>query len=296
MTYQLDISQIETAELDLSTICDAKCPLCFRNKKNFPKKYKTPFFREYNDIIVQLNSFTNLKCLQLCGQMSEPTLYPRLFDLIKYAKNRNLKIILYTNGNSGSNDLYKSIGQLLTQHDNVIFTVCGYTDKMHAHYRIGTSLKNIISHARALREIIPIDKVKCIVFQYNYSHIYSITFKSFISQFSNIEIINTSLNDHNLYNANFIYNDFYPVKQKINFYNTIITAAKIKRKIICDSLITKNVQIDPFGKIYPCYIFLENNFNMEFNMDYSLILANKIQSCRFCSDLCLKYVSYSEIN
>lgn len=41
----VDMSVVKVVELDLTTMCNAACPLCFRNHADLPSKYEKPFFR-----------------------------------------------------------------------------------------------------------------------------------------------------------------------------------------------------------------------------------------------------------
>jgi MoaA/NifB/PqqE/SkfB family radical SAM enzyme len=50
-TMVLDYDYVEVVELDLTTMCNASCPLCFRNHKDFPKKFQKPFARNTIDIL-----------------------------------------------------------------------------------------------------------------------------------------------------------------------------------------------------------------------------------------------------
>ena len=291
----IDLKDVITVELDLSTVCDGKCPLCFRNMLSFPEKYKHQFFRVFNDIIAQLDAFANLKTLQICGQMSEPTLYPRLLDLIKYAKSRKLQVILYTNGNSQTDSFYSSVANCLDINDKVIFTICGLDEMTHQHYRKNICLSNVLSHAKALRDIIPIDNAKCIMFSYNFKQLNSSEFLQFIKQFSSYDIISTSYDDMQLFNKNYIVDDFQPIRCILKKYKLVEALAKLNGKMCCDSLNSKSVHIDPYGKIYPCYLFLQHNFDVDFNMNYDKILSRNYDSCKFCQEQCLKKINFCDI-
>lgn len=48
---KLDFDKVEIVEIDLTTMCNASCPLCFRNHKDFPEKYSKPFARSTSDIL-----------------------------------------------------------------------------------------------------------------------------------------------------------------------------------------------------------------------------------------------------
>lgn len=53
----VDLRKVETAELDLSTLCNAKCRLCFRQSRMFPEEFKKPVVRKLSEIQDQLACF-----------------------------------------------------------------------------------------------------------------------------------------------------------------------------------------------------------------------------------------------
>lgn len=115
-------------ELECSTICNAKCPLCYRNYKSFHSSpYAKPIIRPLGEVIEQLDTFKNLKYVMLVGSMSEPTLYPDFLQLVSYLKERNLKIEICTNGDTNDCSFWNSLGNILSDDDMVYFTICGST-------------------------------------------------------------------------------------------------------------------------------------------------------------------------
>jgi wyosine [tRNA(Phe)-imidazoG37] synthetase (radical SAM superfamily) len=96
--------------------------------------------RTINDWITQLNEYKNVKNISLAGFASEPTLYPYIFELIKYLKSRNIKIELYTNGNTHDKTWWRELGKILTKNDRTYFTICGSTQELHSKYRVGSNL------------------------------------------------------------------------------------------------------------------------------------------------------------
>jgi len=50
----------------------------------------------------------------------------------------------------------------------------------------------------------------------------------------------------------------------------------------CRSLLSKMQQIDVYGNIYPCYLFLEYSNLIPWNNDYLDITRMKYPCCKFC--------------
>ncbi len=296
-------ADITELEIELTTICNAKCPLCYRNYKQFPDKYKKPYIRKLQDIIQQLDSYENLNYIMLVGSMSEPTLYKDFIPLIKYLKNRHIRIEICTNGDTNDDYFWQQLGNELSLEDEVYFTICGSTQEMHSNYRKGTSLINILHNAAVLKSVKPIDFAQCIRFNYNSDDFDSDTFKKIITQFSHIYWTETFyLKDPTNYIEPFEINDFLPNEKKLHKYSTIkkYTEAKFisqnKGTALCQSIKYHRQQIDVFGNVYPCYLFLEySNLNL-WNADYTDIINMQHSCCKFCEKQIVKLCTASKLD
>jgi MoaA/NifB/PqqE/SkfB family radical SAM enzyme len=139
---QLPAEEIIRIELELTSSCNLKCPLCIRTTHNFPKTHN---FRPLKEIVDQLEQYTNLKYITLAGAISEPTLHPEFFEIIKYIKKRDLEISLYINGDTKLDPFYIKLGVLFREaRGNVYFTMCGTTQELHERYRVGSKLDRVL--------------------------------------------------------------------------------------------------------------------------------------------------------
>jgi MoaA/NifB/PqqE/SkfB family radical SAM enzyme len=290
----LNFNEILDLELELTTYCNANCPLCYRNYKTFNTHYPKNIQRQLSDIIKQLDNYSNLKYIRLVGSISEPTLYKDFFSLIKYLKQRNIIIEICTNGDTNNIKWWKKLSTLLTPLDSVYFTICGSTQKIHEIYRSNTSLKNILDNVSSFRSSNNNDYAQCIKFQYNSHDIDSDFFIKFInSYFSNIYITETFLSKND---DNYIFKDnldlLKPILSKQEKYFTIEKLAnkKLGKKAFCKSFYEKSQQVDVNGNVYPCYLFLEASNGKLWDQDYSSILNLEYDVCKFCEknifDLC----------
>lgn len=298
---KLDKDKVETAELDLTTMCNAQCPLCFRNHADFPSKYKTVYYRSANWIVQQLKSFSNLKNVYVIGQCSEPTTHFELLSMLKQFKSMGLHVKMCTNGDLHDDQYWSQIGKILSKDDEVWFTLCGSTQDMHSKYRVGTSLSRILSHARALRAHKRIDCAKCIKFKYNYEDLQSAAFKKIVRPFSKTEFIDTSFEDNVQYEKQFNVDDFMPVDKVKKEYSKInslsdILLSKDKHDMICQSLEEKYVQIDAYGSVYPCYRYLEADPCRSWDKDYADILECKHKCCKLCQSDIVEYCDKHKLN
>ena len=79
-----------------TTQCQLKCPSCYRGTD---KPYYKPEHRNIDELksdVSRLVKERNIQTLSIGG--GEPLLYPDLDELVRYARTRNLNVIVYTNG------------------------------------------------------------------------------------------------------------------------------------------------------------------------------------------------------
>ena len=224
--------------------------------------------------------------------MSEPTLHPDFLDLVDKLKQKRLKLKICTNGSTRDEQFWCDLGKILDENDRVWFAICGSTQELHEKYRIETNLSKILENAQTLRQQKPVDGAKCIRFRYNSDDFKTDSFKSIINQFSFVEFTETSV-------QNYVSSDFLPTKDVLMSYNKVDTISKHMCKLysstICQSVIDGYIQIDPFGKIFPCYRFMEHTTS-DWDGDYSKIEHGQYHFCRFCNEKVIQYIDNQGLN
>lgn len=283
-------------ELELSTYCNADCPLCYRNYTTFKEHYPENKFRELSHITAQLDEYPNLKDIRLVGSISEPTLYKNFFELVKYIKDRNVIIEICTNGDTHNPEWWNQLSLLMNKDDKVFFTICGSTQELHNIYRTGTKLTNILENAAAFRKNLDIDYAQCIRFEYNSDNFNSQEFKDFVSVFSNVYMTETFLlKDENNYINRKNLHLLKPNLEKQSKYLSVAKAAELKfskglsKEAFCKSYEQKSQQIDINGNVYPCYLFLEASKGSPWDQDYEKILSMQYEVCKFCEKHTMKH-------
>lgn len=287
---QFDYNYFEEIEIDLTGVCNLQCDRCTRNYKHSQHLVKKNV-RPLDEITQQLDKFKNLKILMLAGQVSEPTLYPNFIDLVKYAKERNIKINLFTNASILREDLFENLKNILDKNDTVHFTICGTNQELHKKYRAGSKLDIILKNAKSFINSNKNDYLQYIRFTYNNDD--SILFKELMESrsgsvfniFNNYYIVESE--GDRLFNETIKPRLSTPCKDKFykNIFNELNKIKVFKPK--CKSIEWKKIYIDQFGKIYPCYSFAEYN-NIDFNLDtvYDKILSGYFDCCKLCSNTC----------
>ncbi len=92
------MSPTALANIDLTNRCNMKCPICFANANDAGYVYE-PDFETVCKMLDALRSEEPIKCTAVQFSGGEPTVYPRLVDVIKAAKERGFaQVQIATNG------------------------------------------------------------------------------------------------------------------------------------------------------------------------------------------------------
>ena len=138
-----DVDQVRRIEIELTSVCNLKCPLCVREVVGIGNE--NPLWRSLEEIKEQLDKFTNLEFVTIAGAIAEPTSYPDLFGLLIYLRKRDIEISLYINGDTRNDAYYTKLGVVFRECKGyVYFTICGSTQELHGHYRVGSKLNRVL--------------------------------------------------------------------------------------------------------------------------------------------------------
>lgn len=285
----LSMPKIIDIELELTTLCNAGCQLCYRNYTTFKDHYPETKIRPLQEVIEQMDTFPDLEWVRLVGTISEPTLYKEFFALVKYFKARNVNIEICTNGDTHKPEWWAELATYMDDRDRVYFSICGSTQELHEVYRRNTKLLNILANARAFRSASKNDYAQCIRFNYNSDNFDSNEFKEMVSEFSNVYWTETFLlKDTGNYVDKVHLEKLAPNQKKIADYVHMDKFARakfaspVKGKAYCMSWENKSQQIDIDGKVYPCYLFLEASGGKPWDGDYDKILNMQYDVCKYC--------------
>ncbi len=84
------MNQIKLIQIEPTTRCNFTCAFCSgRHMKQMDLDFNT-----YKAIIDQI---AGIECIELQGE-GEPFLHPQLFDMIQYARNKNIQVCIISNG------------------------------------------------------------------------------------------------------------------------------------------------------------------------------------------------------
>jgi len=289
MTVIMQKSEVEEMEMDLTGVCNLSCPLCTRNYQHANHLVEKNV-RNIDTIIKQLDQYTGLKRFFVAGVVSEPTMYKDFIPFIEYLNSRDIYYEIFTNGNTRDVDWWEKLGSIVPKKCMCAFTICGSTQELHAKYRVGSSLQEILNHAAAFRKNgLSNDWVQHIRFEYNAEDRESIAMKSIFDQFSNVLKVETEgVRRVNVYNKE-VELGIKPIRVrdltiKKLFQNRPKPDDGKKYEIQCRSLQQKKVYINQWGQVSACYTHAENeqDYFQNEEFDYSDILSFNYPDCFLC--------------
>ena len=280
--------KINGVHLELTTKCNANCPMCNRNYKGKIRE-KLPILElSLNDIkkIMPKEFVKQLKLISLCGVYGEPICNKEILPIIAYFYecNPSIDIDLYTNGSLHDITWWRDLALLMKDHKGtVIFGIDGIGD-VHSLHRCGTNFETIIRNARTYIKNGGNAQWDFIVFKHNEHQVYEAEKMSKSLGFSAFQIKKTSRFFKNLYensdglDSNILEYGKHPVYDldgNIKYYIELPTNMEFRNKseeilfsiikeygtlnnyfnkniIECDSIKNGGIFISASGEVFPC--------------------------------------------
>ena len=257
---------IKMLHLELSTLCQASCPMCARNNHGGlpnPKLVEDNLSLERFKSIATEELLSQLTTISMCGNYGDPILNPELIPIIEYIVSANpaVDLHLHTNASARTTAWWKHLARALPEKHIVLFGIDGLEDTHHL-YRIGTSFNKIITNAKAFIGAGGKARWNFITFKHNEHQLEAAREMSKELGFESFQEKQTS---------RFIGEPFFevynkkgevthklesPTEKKIAFidrktvenYKQAIASCTIK----CEVEGTKSVYIDAHGYVWPC--------------------------------------------
>jgi MoaA/NifB/PqqE/SkfB family radical SAM enzyme len=164
--YKLD--QIKEIHLELTSKCQASCPMCQRNIQG---GIASPWLVETEITIDQFKKWfpipfiKQLTKLFMCGNSGDAIVAKDTLKVFQYVRehNSNIELGLHTNGSAQSENWWVQLAKL---NVFVTFGIDGLTDT-HALYRIGTNFDKIIKNATVFIQAGGLARWHMLVFEHN---------------------------------------------------------------------------------------------------------------------------------
>ena len=163
---------IEIADINLTNLCNARCPQCQRTAE-----IGLDTLKGLSMITWSLQDFMNYfpnNCLDdineysFCGTWGAPLMAKDIESIVYYIMdNSNAKVIITTNGSIRKDDFYVRLGNYCGRRLSMVIDVDGTTEEMHQKYRRGTSLKKSLSALKALSSTKAIPLSQTVLFKHN---------------------------------------------------------------------------------------------------------------------------------
>ena len=145
----ITINNVREIHLELTTLCNARCPLCVRNANGYPHNFgypETSLSLEQVKQIFSVDFIRQLRIIDFCGNFGDFIMAPDAVEVVEYFRgiNPRTKITINTNGSARDREFWTRIGQCSVE---VIFDLDGLEDT-HSIYRVDTNWKNVIRNAQ----------------------------------------------------------------------------------------------------------------------------------------------------
>ena len=143
-------SQIKTVHLELSSKCNASCPMCLRNICGGALNPQLPLTElSLEDIkrIMPLDFVKQLKRIYMCGNYGDPIIARDTLEIFKFFRSENpsLNLSLFTNAGAKSSSWWRELARVA---NSVHFSIDGLEDT-NSIYRRGTDYKKIMENAES---------------------------------------------------------------------------------------------------------------------------------------------------
>lgn len=263
----LDYSQIIDVHLEISSLCNATCPLCPRNLYGHPYNNGFPELNltlENAKKIFPEEFLLQLKTIYINGNYGDIVMNPDGADIVDYFKsvNSNLKITISTNGSARSKDFWQ---QLAKSGAEVLFCLDGLDDT-HKLYRQNTMWDVIIKNAKEFISAGGKATWKMIRFDHNAHQTGQCKILSKQLGFSNFLIINDGRDNGPVFNkqgdlthviGNYTGDTdfktiFFKRKNDDVLLEDIVPDRTPKKTIHCVAKLKRSIYISANGDVSPC--------------------------------------------
>lgn len=142
---------IKSIDFELSSICNAGCPVCSRRRYGKFTEFKQTYWTlEEVKRVLDTELLLEIKHFQICGNFGDGMGNPHIVDICKYIKsvNQNCEIHIATNGGIGTKEDYI---ELAKNKINITFGIDGYGNKNEL-YRINAKWDKVYENLKAYNE------------------------------------------------------------------------------------------------------------------------------------------------
>jgi MoaA/NifB/PqqE/SkfB family radical SAM enzyme len=263
----IKFNEIRDIHLEISSLCNARCPICPRNFKGYP------YNDGYTEANLTFNSckhiFTSDLLKQLTrvwvnGNFGDAVMNPETPDIMEYFRSQNpeLSLVVCTNGSARDKDFWQ---RLAKANVSVSFRIDGLEDTHHL-YRQNTNWHTIIKNAQIFMDAGGTAKWDMIPFDHNLHQIESCRALAKELGFFNFELMDTGRDTGPVYNKYGKFTHILGKYQGETDFKKLIHKKKTDMVLLediiddlipydtisCQTITEKSIYIDSTGDVYPC--------------------------------------------
>jgi|LWDU01.1.fsa_nt_gi MoaA/NifB/PqqE/SkfB family radical SAM enzyme len=255
------LDDIKTVEIELTNLCNAGCPLCFRHNNDIILNSI-----DIDKLLQFLSKLKNLQKIILCGNAGEPTQHK---EIIKFLSSLSVYVEIYSNGNIQKRILH-SLSQALPFRHMIEIAIDGIDNKTQQMSRPGIKLDSIDKNIEYM-ESVGIN-VHVVFTRYLHNEDQEDAMRS---KYNNLKVRDTRYTSSVLkYPSDFstyIIPSDRVFKDKAQFTRIF----KLKPKY------TKYIFVSEIGNIYPCDVIARRTSSTKYSIyDYKMMeLADQELQC-----------------
>ena len=256
------LNDIKHLHLEISSLCNASCPLCPRNchgyNHNFGYEEKNLKLEEVKKIF-PLSFLKQLNRILINGNFGDMVMNPETPDIVEYflSINSDLIIDISTNGGARDKTFWERLAKLKC---TIVFCIDGTDNDTHSIYRRNTRFDTVIKNANIFINAGGTACWKFIEFQHNQHQVQQAQQLAADMGFDDFFTVPNSHGNGPILdkNKNIVYN--LETEHEINFpvdllfYVGDLTNYQYPpmTEITCEVQQDKSIYVNSLGEVYPC--------------------------------------------
>jgi organic radical activating enzyme len=159
---------IEWIDIELTSFCNISCKGCFRVISKQADKILNKHYIGIDTIRKRFikEDFPNIKIINFCGSVDEPTTHPDFFDIIDHFADWNAHINVATNGSLRTEAWWAKLATHMPASHKVTWGIDG-SDSTSEIYREGSNFEKVEKNYRAFNAAGGKSNWQFIVFEHN---------------------------------------------------------------------------------------------------------------------------------
>ena len=159
---------LEWIDIELTSFCNIRCKGCFRELSTHADKILNKTYLDITTIKEKFKKemFPNIKIINFCGSVDEPTSHPQFFEIVKHFASWDCHINVATNGSLRSEKWWGDLAKILPSSHRVTWGIDG-SDELSEVYRQGSNFKKVEKNFRSFIKAGVLANWQFIVFEHN---------------------------------------------------------------------------------------------------------------------------------